>query len=154
MADSNCSASDIAEYLSSRGCTGTLTDKRLKYHLDDVRKDFEDFTAIPKPGESEAAALLRVLNERNCRFIYLYTNAPSDHLPAAPSTLSMATSDLFEATIVQGQPVPAAKGFLSEAFSKLSAFFTDAWSGVADPVVSAGPVAGERKVSDTPTPPP
>ena len=70
MADSNCSASDIADYLSSRGCTGTLTDKRLKYHLDDVRKDLEDFAAIPKPGESEAAALLRVLNERNCRFIY------------------------------------------------------------------------------------
>ena len=33
MAESGVSASDIADYLSSRGCSGTLTDKRLKYHL-------------------------------------------------------------------------------------------------------------------------
>lgn len=63
MADSGVSASDIADYLSSRGCSGTLTDKRLKYHLNVVRQDIQDFTAIPRAGESEAAALIRVLQD-------------------------------------------------------------------------------------------
>ena len=42
-------SADIADYLTSRGCTGTLTDHRLKYHVNDVRKDMDDFSAIPKP---------------------------------------------------------------------------------------------------------
>lgn len=54
MVDSGCSVSDIADYLSSRGCTGTLTDHRLKHNIDAVRRDMDDFTAIPKHGESEA----------------------------------------------------------------------------------------------------
>jgi hypothetical protein len=119
MADSGVSASDIADYLSSRGCSGTLTDKRLKYHLNVVRKDMEDFTAIPRTGESEAAALIRVLQEKKCKFIYLYTNAPSSQPTLEPSTLSIVTSDRLTATLVQGQPVPAAgPGFLRAALSR------------------------------------
>ena len=41
MADSGCSAGDIADYLSSRGCTGTLTTHRLKHNIDAVRRDME-----------------------------------------------------------------------------------------------------------------
>jgi hypothetical protein len=33
MMESGIPASDIADYLSSRGCSGTLTDKRMKYHI-------------------------------------------------------------------------------------------------------------------------
>ncbi len=76
MTDSGCSAADIADYLTSRGCTGTLTDARLKYHVNDVRKDMDDFTAIPKPSETDAEALIRSLQEKKCRYIYLYTNLP------------------------------------------------------------------------------
>ena len=91
MADSGCSVADIADYLSSRGCTGTLTRDRLKYSIDAVRRDMDDCAVICKPGETEAEALLRVLKEKNCRFIYLYTNEPSDK--AAPTELTVATSD-------------------------------------------------------------
>jgi hypothetical protein len=34
MADSGCSVADIGDYLSSRGCTGTLTHHRLKHNID------------------------------------------------------------------------------------------------------------------------
>lgn len=72
MAESGCDVSDIADYLSSRGCTGTLTSHRLKHHIDAVRRDMEDFTFISQRDETEAEALLRTLKEKKCRFIYLY----------------------------------------------------------------------------------
>jgi hypothetical protein len=65
MSKAGCSAADIADYLTSRGCIGTLTDDRLKYHIKDVRKDAEDFTAIPKANETDAEALIRLLQEKN-----------------------------------------------------------------------------------------
>jgi hypothetical protein len=74
LANSGCSAGDIADYLSSRGCTGTLTEARLKYHVDDVRKDMEDYTAVPKPNESDAEALIRMLTEKNAS---LFTCTPT-----------------------------------------------------------------------------
>jgi hypothetical protein len=76
MADSGCSDADIGNYLSSRGCSGTS--HRLKYNVDAVRQELEDYTVISQPGETEAEALLRVLKETKCRFIYLYTTAPTD----------------------------------------------------------------------------
>ena len=91
MADSGCSDADIGDYLSSRGCSGTLTSHRLKYNVDAVRQELEDYTVISQPGETEAEALLRVLKETKCRFIYLYTTAPTDI--TAPSELTVATSD-------------------------------------------------------------
>ncbi len=57
MADSGCSAADIGDYLSSRGCSGTLTSHRLKYNVDAVRQELEDYTVISQPGETEAEAL-------------------------------------------------------------------------------------------------
>ena len=41
IADSGCFAGNIADYLSSRGCTGTLTSHRLKHNIDAVRRDME-----------------------------------------------------------------------------------------------------------------
>ena len=67
MAESGCSVSDIADYLSSRGCTGTLTDHRLKHHIDAVKRDMADFTAARKFGETEAQAMLRMLQEMAAR---------------------------------------------------------------------------------------
>ncbi len=90
-----------------------------------------------------------MLLEKKCKFIYLYTNALSSQPTLEPSTLSIVTSDRLTATLVQGQPVPATgPGFLKAALSKLSSFFTDAWSGVDSVVESPGPVMGPRMVSD------
>ena len=99
MADSGISASDIADYLSSRGCSGTLTDKRMKYHINVVRQDLNDFTATPRPGESEAAALIRLLQEKKCKFMYLYTNAPSTKTKGDHATLTVVTSNDSSATL-------------------------------------------------------
>ena len=41
MVDSGSSAEDIADNLSSRGCSGTLTSHRLKHNIDAVRRDME-----------------------------------------------------------------------------------------------------------------
>jgi hypothetical protein len=154
MADCGISASDIADYLTSRGCSGTLTDKRMKYHMNLISQDMQDFTAIPRPDETEAAALIRVLQEKKCKFMYLYTNAPSTKNksaigPCEPSMLTIVTSNHATATLVQGQPVPtptehiaSGQGFLGFLKAKLAGFFTDAWAGVGDPVL------GERMVSD------
>jgi hypothetical protein len=118
MADSGISASDIADYSSSRGCCGTLTDKRMKYHVNVVRQDLNDFTATPRPGESEAAALIRLLQEKKCKVMHLYTNAPSSTREHA--TLTVVTSNDSSATLVEGQPVPSVLGSLRAALSKLT----------------------------------
>ena len=100
----------------------------MKYHVNAVRQDMQDFTAIPKRDETEAAALIRVLQEKKCKFMYLYTNAPSTRPttgPCEPSTLSIVTSDELTATLVQGQPLPspAEKGFLRCANERNSRSF-------------------------------
>ena len=144
MADSGCSEADIADYLSSRGCIGTLTTHRLKHHIDVVRRDMEDYTVISQPGESEAEALLRLLKEKNCRFIYLYTNAPSDI--SDPSELTVATSENEEASVREGQSLPArGLNWLSKSCTVMREFFADAWSGVR---ASSDTVVGPKKVSD------
>jgi hypothetical protein len=146
MADSGCSASDIGDYLSSRGCTGTLTDARLMYHVNDVRKDMEDYTAVPKPNESDAEALIRMLTDKKCKFIYLYTNMPDSR---EPSSLEMVTSDLQSVKIRQGSNVAqeGVTGWLAAAFRKMSAFFDDAWS-LPSTEASQGVLVGARKIAD------
>jgi hypothetical protein len=146
MADSGCSAADIADYLTSRGCTGTLTDERLKYHINDVRKDIEDFTAIPKPGETDAEALIRLLQEKKCRYIYLYTNLPQDK---SPSCLEMVNSDSEHVTVTQGDMIQGVRGWLSHVATKIASFFDDAWA-LPSRTESADSVAvlGRRKVAD------
>ena len=121
MADSGCSQSDIADFLTSRGCSGTLTNHRLKYAVDVCRRDMEDFTVIAKGAETDAEALIRVLQEKKCRFIYLYTNAPED---TSPSCMELMNSEMTESIkIVEGQRIQG--GFFSTWLSKLAAFFGD-----------------------------
>ncbi len=119
MADSNCSLGEIAEFLTSRGCSGTLTNHRLKYAVDVCRRDMEDFTVIAKGTETDAEALIRVLQEKKCRYIYLYTNAPEDE---SPSCMELMNSELVESIkIVEGQPIRG--GFFSGWMSQMAEFF-------------------------------
>ncbi len=147
LAECGSTAADIADYLSSRGCTGTLTDARLKYHVNDVRKDMEDYTAVPKPNESDAEALIRMLTEKKCKFIYLYTNMPDCR---EPSCLDMVTSDLQTMKISEGSNVAqvGVTGWLAAAFAKLSVFFEDAWALPSDPQMSQSVIVGARKIAD------
>ena len=48
--------------------SGTLTNHRLKYAVDVYRRDMEDLAVIPKATETDAVALIRVLQEQKCRF--------------------------------------------------------------------------------------
>lgn len=146
MSESGCSAADIADYLTSRGCTGTLTNRRLKYHIKDVQKDIDDFTAIPKANETDAEALIRLLQEKKCRYIYLYTNVPEDN---NPSSMDMVNCDSEHVSVTEGDIVEGVRGWLSFVASKISAFFDDAWalpsrSEAADSVA----VLGTRKTAD------
>jgi hypothetical protein len=118
MSDAGCSAGDIADYLTSRGCSGTLTDHRLKYHVNDVRKDMDDFTAIPKVGETDAEALIRLLEAKKCRYIYLYTNVPEDK---SPSRLEMKNSDQEHVSVTQGDMLQGVRGWICHVASKISA---------------------------------
>ncbi len=146
MTDSGCSAADIADYLTSRDCTGTLTDARLKYHVDDVRKDMDDFTAKPKPSETDAEALYRLLQEKKCRYIYLYTNLPEDK---SPSCLEMVNSDSEHVTVTNGGMIQGVKGWLSHVATKIASFFDDAWALPSQRESDASVVImGRRKVAD------
>ena len=137
MADSGCCGADIGDYLSSRGCSGTLTSHRLKYNVDAVRQELEDYTVISQPGETEAEALLRVLKETKCRFIYLYTTAPTDI--TAPAELTVATSDNHEATLREGQSLPdRGLNFMSDVFFERA------------PKVDAHILAAFRELEDVP----
>ena len=143
MADSNCPLSEIADYLTSRGCSGTLTNHRLKYAVDVCRRDMEDFTVIPKANETDAEALIRVLKEKKCRFIYLYTNPPEDTLP---SCMELMTSEMSESIkIVEGQQIQG--GIFSGWLSKMAAFFSDAWA-MPTPLQEEGPSVGPSRSSD------
>ena len=143
MADSNCSLAEIADFLTTRGCSGTLTNHRLKYAVDVCRRDMDDFTVIPKTAETDAEALIRVLREKKCRYIYLYTNAPEDE---SPSCMELMNSELEESIkIVEGQPCGG--GFFSGWMSKMAAFFADAWA-LPTPSRQEGPCVGVRRTSD------
>jgi hypothetical protein len=146
MSESGCTASDIADYLSSRGCTGTLTEHRLKYHVNDVSKDMEEFTVMPKSNETDAEALIRVLQEKKCRYIYLYTNAANDN---SPSCMEMVNSDSQHVAVTRGDVLQSVRGWFSHVASKISAFFDDAWAlpSQLDSVNSVA-VLGRRKIAD------
>jgi len=98
---------------------------RLKYHVNDVRKDMGDFTAIPKVGETDAEALIRLLEAKKCRYIYLYTNVPEDK---STSRLEMKNSDQEHVSVTQGDMLQGVRGWICHVASKISAFFDDAWA--------------------------
>jgi hypothetical protein len=106
----------------------------------------DDFTAIPKVGETDAEALIRLLEAKKCRYIYLYTNVPEDK---SPSRLEMKNSDQEHVSVTQGDMLQGVRGWICHVASKISAFFDDAWAlpshNDASPSVA---ILGGRKVAD------
>ncbi len=133
--------SAIMHMLTHNGTRGTCSYQRLQYITDCVKSDAEDFSYIPRPGESDAQALLNMLRKRSrdkkdISFCYLYTEPTVIEDTEVFSTMTFVTGH-DEAAATSASVTASAAPVQSSIWSRLCDFFReDRWGstiGAAEP---------------------